>query len=66
MPGSFPSVAAGPSGSISPRAVPIEGLSTRFEVDQTLPTTSVQIRLADGTRYGALGCVGIKNANSVL
>ena len=24
--------------------------STRFEVDQSLPTTSVQIRLADGTR----------------
>lgn len=22
-----------------------------FQVDQTLPTTSVQIRLADGTRY---------------
>lgn len=27
-----------------------ESISTRFEVDQSLPTTSVQIRLADGTR----------------
>jgi len=43
MPGSFPS-----SSSTPP--LPRESITTRFEVDQTLPTTSVQIRLADGTR----------------
>lgn len=37
VPGSFPEVE---------RA----GVTTLFEVDQTLPTTTVQIRLADGTR----------------
>ncbi|KAL4071922.1 ubiquitin-related domain-containing protein [Scleroderma citrinum] len=50
MPGSFPS-------RISP-SVPVAGrpadererINTRFEVDQTLPTATVQIRLADGTR----------------
>jgi UBX domain-containing protein 1 len=35
---------AGPSGSTAAAANP------RFEVDQSQPTTSVQIRLADGTR----------------
>lgn len=45
MPGSFPSPDA-PAVSLSPR----ESITTRFEVDQSLPTTSVQIRLADGTR----------------
>ncbi|CCM00209.1 uncharacterized protein FIBRA_02237 [Fibroporia radiculosa] len=46
MPGSFP-VASGtvPQGSRN-----TESISTRFEVDQSLPTTSVQVRLADGTR----------------
>ena len=44
MPGSFP---APPDASATPR----ENITTRFEVDQNLPTTSVQIRLADGTRY---------------
>jgi len=39
MPGAFPS-GSGTSG----------GSGTKFEVNQTLPTTSVQIRLADGTR----------------
>ncbi|KAJ3488583.1 hypothetical protein NLI96_g2731 [Meripilus lineatus] len=47
MPGAFPSAAA---NSTSPRGADRESLSTRFEVDQSLPTTSVQIRLADGTR----------------
>ncbi|KAG2155278.1 uncharacterized protein EDB93DRAFT_1129869 [Suillus bovinus] len=48
MPGSFPSgtsSAAGPSVSVERHSI-----NTRFEVDQTQPTTSVQIRLADGTR----------------
>lgn len=45
MPGGFP------SSSPPPRApVDRDSLTTRFEVDQTKPTTSVQIRLADGTR----------------
>lgn len=48
MPGAFPSAAA---NSTSPRGADRESLSTRFEVDQSLPTTSVQIRLADGTRF---------------
>ncbi len=53
MPGAFPGGSASGSGSASaaPRGAERESLSTRFEVDQTLPTTSVQIRLADGTRY---------------
>jgi UBX domain-containing protein 1 len=42
MPGSFPGDVARSASAVA---------STRFEVDQTLPTTSVQIRLADGTRY---------------
>ena len=51
MPGSFPvSTSPAASGSGSGSARPAEGISTRFEVDQTLPTTSVQVRLADGTR----------------
>jgi len=45
MPGSFPSSISQPGPSQDR-----EGLSTKFEVDQTKPTTSVQIRLADGTR----------------
>ena len=47
MPGSFPtSSAASMSGGAERQSI-----NTMFEVDQTLPTTSVQIRLADGTRY---------------
>jgi len=45
MPGSFPSASASGSGGASRPS-----MTTMFEVDQTLPTTSVQIRLADGTR----------------
>ena len=52
MPGTFPS-----SGTIRASATPLAepsaerpSLTTRFEVDQSQPTTSVQIRLADGTR----------------
>ncbi|KAF5375951.1 hypothetical protein D9615_008158 [Tricholomella constricta] len=51
MPGGFPAavsaVTAGPSVSAGAER---ESVTTRFEVDQTKPTTSVQIRLADGTR----------------
>jgi UBX domain-containing protein 1 len=43
IPGSFP------SSSSEPASEPTS-ITTRFEVDQSLPTTSVQIRLADGTR----------------
>ncbi|TDL23423.1 SEP-domain-containing protein [Rickenella mellea] len=49
LPGSFP--AATPNSDDEPptrRAT--SDVQTRFEVDQSLPTTSVQIRLADGTR----------------
>lgn len=47
MPGSFPSGTrpAAQSGQDKPL------ITTKFEVDQTQPTTSIQIRLADGTRY---------------
>ncbi|KAG1893622.1 uncharacterized protein F5891DRAFT_1065655 [Suillus fuscotomentosus] len=48
MPGSFPSGSS--SAADSSASVERHGISTRFEVDQTQPTTSVQIRLADGTR----------------
>ncbi|KAF9466781.1 hypothetical protein BDZ94DRAFT_1306004 [Collybia nuda] len=47
MPGSFPTSVG---SSSTPTAPPRESIATRFEVDQTLPTTSVQIRLADGTK----------------
>lgn len=49
MPGSFPISTAAPAVASAP-ARSAESISTRFEVDQTLPTTSVQVRLADGTR----------------
>ncbi|GBE88893.1 UBX domain-containing protein [Sparassis crispa] len=47
MPGSFP---LSTSRSPAPPAAERSSINTRFEVNQTLPTTSVQIRLADGTR----------------
>ncbi|KAH7925749.1 SEP-domain-containing protein [Leucogyrophana mollusca] len=46
MPGSFP----GGAERVTVERVERESISTRFEVDQTQPATSVQIRLADGTR----------------
>ena len=51
MPGSFPggpstSRAAGPSDALAG----IDNMTTKFEVDLSQPTTSVQVRLADGTR----------------
>jgi UBX domain-containing protein 1 len=50
MPGSFPGVEnIGGASSAAPRAER-RSLTTMFEVDSTQPTTTVQIRLADGTR----------------
>ncbi|KAF8346445.1 hypothetical protein F5887DRAFT_962043 [Amanita rubescens] len=46
MPGSFP--ASSSSNVREPEER--ESLNTRFEVDQTKPMTSIQLRLADGTR----------------
>ncbi|KAG6826516.1 hypothetical protein H0H92_015509 [Tricholoma furcatifolium] len=43
MPGGFPT-------SQPTAARERDSMTTRFEVDQSLPTTSVQVRLADGTR----------------
>ncbi|KAI0739869.1 ubiquitin-related domain-containing protein [Daedaleopsis nitida] len=51
IPGSFPIGNAG--GSSLPVQRSADNFGTRFEVDQTKPTTSVQIRLADGTRMVA-------------
>ena len=53
MPGSFPSTsdpAIASSGASGGGGAERQSVNTLFEVDQTLPTTSVQIRLADGTR----------------
>ncbi|KAF8465435.1 SEP-domain-containing protein, partial [Russula ochroleuca] len=63
MPGAFPPSITSASGLVSTStsaAPPLasrtrdpESVATRFSVDQTLPTTSVQVRLADGTRMVA-------------
>ncbi|TFK51290.1 SEP-domain-containing protein [Heliocybe sulcata] len=56
MPGGFPAASGTPSASGSSAAGPDrepQSIHTRFEVDQNKPTTSVQIRLADGTRLVA-------------
>jgi UBX domain-containing protein 1 len=55
MPGGFEGGGGGAAAPSAPSAPREEAASmqTRFEVDQSLPTTSVQIRLADGTRCGA-------------
>lgn len=45
-PGAFPS-----GGNASGAGQDRSSLTTKFEVDMSAPTTSVQIRLADGTRY---------------
>lgn len=53
IPGAFP-VASGSSHAAStstPTREP-ESMQTKFEVDQSKPTTSIQLRLADGTRFG--------------
>jgi len=59
MPGAFPGafpVADGSSLAAASAPQPAqtreqESVGTRFAVDQTKPTTSVQVRLADGTRF---------------
>lgn len=48
VPGAFPASSAAPSTFDESR---VGSITTRFEVDMNLPNTSVQIRLADGTRY---------------
>lgn len=51
MPGAFPVAGATLTRStVQSSTIDRDHTSTRFEVDQSLPTTSVQIRLADGTR----------------
>ncbi|KAF7760839.1 hypothetical protein Agabi119p4_10248 [Agaricus bisporus var. burnettii] len=51
MPGTFPGVTApAAAASSSASTTERESLTTRFEVDQSRPTTSIQLRLADGTR----------------
>lgn len=50
MPGSFPSTISPSVPAAGPPVDERERIDTRFEVDQTQPTTTVQIRLADGTR----------------
>ncbi|RPD73670.1 SEP-domain-containing protein, partial [Lentinus tigrinus ALCF2SS1-7] len=53
IPGAFPSGSASSSSSAQAAPRSAETFGTRFEVDQTKPTTSVQIRLADGSRLVA-------------
>jgi UBX domain-containing protein 1 len=48
MPGSFPGCGEGGGEGVRTERTSVNML---FEVDQSLPTTSMQIRLADGTRY---------------
>ncbi|KAF7792011.1 hypothetical protein EIP86_003038 [Pleurotus ostreatoroseus] len=57
MPGTFPTSgtllaasASAASTSAGSGGADRQSMTTRFEVDQSKPTTSVQIRLADGTR----------------
>ncbi|KAF8887040.1 hypothetical protein CPB84DRAFT_1787195 [Gymnopilus junonius] len=47
MPGTFPPTS---SSTTAAPAADRAAISTKFEVDQNQPTTSIQIRLADGTR----------------
>lgn len=49
MPGAFPTAAS--SSPATGGSHDRSRINTLFEVDQTLPTTSIQIRLADGTRF---------------
>ena len=67
MPGAFPALGSPPLASASAAPAPAaasrtrdpENVTPRFSVDQSKPTTSVQVRLADGTRYvWAFRCVG--------
>ncbi|KAH9979230.1 hypothetical protein BGW80DRAFT_1275718 [Lactifluus volemus] len=53
MPGTFPTGESALPAPAPSRAHDQESISTRYSVDQTKPTTSVQVRLADGTRMVA-------------
>ncbi|KAF9530102.1 ubiquitin-related domain-containing protein [Crepidotus variabilis] len=53
MPGSFPASSSSASAAPSSSDADKPSFATKFEVDQTAPTTSIQIRLADGTRMVA-------------
>lgn len=59
MPGSFPSSANASTSAARGSSEDKPSISPKFEVDQTLPTTSVQIRLADGTRFVIFRQLGI-------
>ncbi|EKM51407.1 uncharacterized protein PHACADRAFT_263503 [Phanerochaete carnosa HHB-10118-sp] len=52
MPGGFPTT-AGAGASQVPAGTQKESIATRFEVDNTLPMTRVQVRLVDGSRLTA-------------
>jgi UBX domain-containing protein 1 len=54
MPGTFPTGESALPAPAPSRAHDQESISTRYSVDQTKPTTSVQVRLADGTRFGPI------------
>ena len=62
MPGAFPAtessslvssapLARSAATATAPSSRGPESVAPRFSVDQTKPTTSVQVRLADGTRF---------------
>lgn len=51
LPGSFPTAVANSNDEPPASRRSAAEVQTQFEVDQSQPTTSVQIRLADGTRY---------------
>jgi len=53
MPGAFPSSLTSTAPPPPSRTRDPGSVDTRFSVDQTKPTTSVQVRLADGTRLVA-------------
>lgn len=52
IPGAFPGAASvgGGAGAVGATEERRESITTRFEVDLSAPNTSIQIRLADGTR----------------
>jgi len=50
MPGSFPGVPVPTATSSSSRPTPIVAAAPSFEVNMDEPNTSIQVRLADGTR----------------
>ena len=51
VPGAY---GAGSSAGPSTARVEPDAIQTRFEVDNSQPTTSIQVRLADGTRYAPI------------